>query len=573
MYICKICNKEFNSLTGLSNHIRMTHKIGSKDYFDKYLSIENEGICQTCGCKTKFLGLGRGYSKVCSNKCISRKHTTGYSGKCKICNKEFSSLEIHLNVAHNLNSKDYYDKYMLKENENICLNCGSETKFISLNKGYTKTCSRKCTFELKKKTETHIIKECLFCGNKFESLKSSNRFYCSEECFRASELPSEKRKITNMEKYNTNFVFQSKNVKDKTKDNRMKKYYTSLFSSDRLDDLVTPIFNINEYIGTKNKKYKFKCKKCDTIFDDTLSNGKIPMCPKCFPNIFIKSKGEEEIYDFLKSLMNENEIIRNDRKILNGLELDFYIPNKNIAIEFNGIYWHSEISGNKDKNYHLNKTKICLEHGIQLLHILDYEWELNKEIVKSVISSKFGIYKCRLFGRKCIVKEINNNDAKSFLDSNHLQGQINSKICLGLIFNNELVSLMTFGKNRFSKNNEWEMYRFCNKKYISIVGGASKLLSYFIKNYKPNKITTYADKRWSNGNLYEKIGFEKDNESNPDYFYFKRFSEFFHRLSFQKHKLKNKLEIFDATLTEWQNMQLNGYDRIWDCGNIKFIYG
>jgi hypothetical protein len=94
------------------------------------------------------------------------------------------------------------------------------------------------------------------------------------------------------------------------------------------------------------------------------------------------------------------------------------------------------------------------------------------------------------------------------------------------------------------------MYRFCNKKYVTVIGGASKLLSYFIKNYNPNEITSFADKRYSNGNLYEKIGFTKNLETNANYFYFKRLNEVYHRLSFQKHKLKHKLKNFDETLTE-----------------------
>jgi predicted transcriptional regulator len=338
MYICKICNKKFNSLKGLSNHIRSCHKMTSQDYYDNFLLKDGENLCKTCNNKTKFLGLIRGYSKYCSNKCISRKHKTGYSGRCLICGKEFDSLEIHLKSTHNISSKDYYDKFLLKNKENICENCGGVTKFISLKEGYSRTCSRTCTFELNKKNKTYITKECLYCGKKFDSLKSSNRLYCSKECFNKSKLVLIKRQRTNLKKYNSNYGFQSEIIKDKIKETRNKKFYESLFSSDRLSDLVLPKFNIESYSGTKEELYKFECKKCGNIFEDTLRDGKVPMCPICYPKNYIHSKAEEEIYNYLKTLINKSEIIRNDKVILNGLELDFLIPKYKIAIEFDGLY-------------------------------------------------------------------------------------------------------------------------------------------------------------------------------------------------------------------------------------------
>ena len=115
------------------------------------------------------------------------------------------------------------------------------------------------------------------------------------------------------------------------------------------------------------------------------------------------------------------------------------------------------------------------------------------------------------------------------------------------------------------------MHRYCSKIGYQIIGGTSKMLSYFIKKYKPTSIITYADKRYSDGKFYEKIGFKKTNLSKPNYFYFKGNSGLMSRIQFQKHKLKDKLDIFNPELTEWENMQLNGYDRIWDCGNFVFV--
>ena len=136
---------------------------------------------------------------------------------------------------------------------------------------------------------------------------------------------------------------------------------------------------------------------------------------------------------------------------------------------------------------------------------------------------------------------------------------------------------MTFGKLRMSLGNSdidgyWELYRFCSKTNTSVVGGASKLLNYFIKTYNPKKIISYADRRWSAGNLYEKIGFKKVSDTPPNYWYFGRGNSYkrHHRFGFAKHTLSKKLEIFDPNLSEWENMKANGWDRIWDCGSIKY---
>jgi hypothetical protein len=153
----------------------------------------------------------------------------------------------------------------------------------------------------------------------------------------------------------------------------------------------------------------------------------------------------------------------------------------------------------------------------------------------------------------------------------HIQGKDKSSIKLGLFYQNELVSVMTFGKSRYNKKYQYEMYRFCNKKEHQIVGGAGKLWMYFVRTFNPVSVVTYADRRYSNGKLYENLGFITVGVSSPNYFYFKKGTILLmSRIQFQKHKLKNMLKIFDSNMTEWENMQNNGYDRIWDCGNYVF---
>jgi len=238
------------------------------------------------------------------------------------------------------------------------------------------------------------------------------------------------------------------------------------------------------------------------------------------------------------------------------------------------LYWHSEIMGSKNKVYHYNKTLNCELKNISLIHIFENEWYKKQEIVKSVLKNLLGVNGIKVYARQCKLKLITSNETvENFLVHNHMQGMSSSSIKIGLFYNNELISLMTFGKSRFDKNYEWEMIRYCNKLNHSIIGGASKMFNYFIKNYHPKSIVSYNDKRYFSGRIYSKLGFEFVECTSPNYWYiFDSYSSVKNRIGFQKHKLKAMLPTYDENITEWQNMKNNGYDRIWDCGNGKWHF-
>lgn len=285
-----------------------------------------------------------------------------------------------------------------------------------------------------------------------------------------------------------------------------------------------------------------------------------------------KSKPEKELLDWLSEYVSD--LTASDRSILNDKEIDIYSDRYKIGIEFNGIYWHNyEFVG---KNSMINKTLLAKSKGVKLLHILETEWYNKKEIVKSIILSKFGIYNKKIFARKCEVRVLDSKTCTMFLEENHLQGKDNSKIKLGLYYNEELLSVMTFGCRKITGNNDMELIRFCNKLNTTVIGGASKLFSYFLSNHNVDKIKTYANLRLSNGELYSKMGFKFSHQSEPNYWYFKPQSpskmELKHRSGFQKHKLSTILENYDSSKTEWENMKTHGYYKIYDCGNLIFEY-
>lgn len=292
-------------------------------------------------------------------------------------------------------------------------------------------------------------------------------------------------------------------------------------------------------------------------------------CKKCKNS---KSNIEIELKNFIEGSQT-HRIKPNDRTILNGKELDINIPEYGLAIEFNGLYWHNELF--VDKNYHLNKTRECEKQGVQLIHIFEDEWVYKPEIVKSVLLNKLNLTPNKIYGRNCEIKEITTREAREFCENNHLQGYVGGSIKLGLFHNDELVSVMTFGKlrkalNSKGNNDEYEMLRFCNKLYTNVIGGANKLFKYFIKNYEPYTIISYADKRYSEGKLYKNLGFEYIHDSRPNYFYITGYKKREHRFNYRKDKLIKGG--FDSDKSEHEIMLEREIYRIYDCGNQKWVW-
>lgn len=225
----------------------------------------------------------------------------------------------------------------------------------------------------------------------------------------------------------------------------------------------------------------------------------------------------------------------------------------------------------KDRNYHLNKTKTAIVKNIRLIQIFEDEWINSQDICKSRILSSLGLCH-KINARSCVVKEITREDKNLFLSENHIQHNDKSCIYLGLLYNDELISVMTFGKSRYNKSYDYELLRFCSKKNIVIRGGASKLFKYFLRTYNPSSIVSYCDRRWGEGNTYINMGMNFEYDSKPNYFYISNRVQRESRLKYQKHKLKNILKEYDENKSEWENMNNNGYDRIWDCGNKVFTW-
>lgn len=280
---------------------------------------------------------------------------------------------------------------------------------------------------------------------------------------------------------------------------------------------------------------------------------------------FAKSSvGQLQVASYIESL--GFTIIMNDRKLIAPLELDIIIPEKHIAIEYCGIYFHSETWGNKDRNYHLRKYDLCKEKGYKLITIFENEWFNKKDIIKSILATKLSMNTYKIPARKTTFKEITYSDIKQFEIDNHLQGTRPANRYYGLYHENDLVMSISIGKSRYNKNITNEIVRMTTKKNVIVVGGISKL----IQHIGLSDCLTYADKRYGDGIGYSKVGFVKMKDSSPNYFYFhKKDHDTLHsRNKFQKHKIPN----VDMSKSEYENMLAQDYDRIWDCGNSVYYY-
>lgn len=283
-------------------------------------------------------------------------------------------------------------------------------------------------------------------------------------------------------------------------------------------------------------------------------------CPRC-----AGTQMQNDINDYINSLGLET--IFNDRSEISPHELDIYVPEKRIAVELHGLYWHSydRIEAPEEKMRHSGKCDKCGD--IRLIQIFENEWVEKTEIVKSVLESKLGMSK-RIYARKCQIVEISKRRHIEFMDENHMQGGKGCTVAYGLEHDDRLLAVMSFNKHH---KYQWEITRFATEVGMTVVGGASKIFKHFIREHNPDSILTFADRRYSDGNLYKKLGFDLDSITSPNYFYVKN-HRIFSRQQFQKHKLKDKLENFDPEMTEVQNMFNNGYRRLWDAGHHKLIW-
>lgn len=487
----------------------------------------------------------------------------------------------------------------------ICLT--SEVKWDNRNNCYRTYCSSTCA-GLDKERLDKIKKTTLSRYNGIGTQVKKNMNNIIQTIFNNKEEIVKRRKETNTKKYGKEHFSQTEEWSNKTKKknnknygtdwpaqssivkNKVKEYFNKMYGGHPMknDEIYQKQFNSYRTNGKHPRQLHINdenflllnssqhLEKLNLTYNLVEIAKLVGVYPKTVSDYFKKqnikiikhqtSSFEREVEDFLKDL--NIDYTAHDRTILGNQELDFLINDSNVAIECNGIYWHSDLF--KDSKYHLSKTNRAKDKNVQVIHIFENEWNKKSMIVKSRLKSILGKVEEKIYARKCKIVKLLKSQSDDFFNKNHIQSSCVSKVSYGLLYEGNLVAAMSFGKSRFTKKYEWELLRYCSIVDHSVIGGASKLLNQFCKENKPTSIVSYSDRRYSSGNLYKILGFEYVSTSMPNYYYFKsQILESRHK--YQKHKLKKILKFYDESKTEYQNMTNNGFLRIWDSGNDVWV--
>ena len=456
----------------------------------------------------------------------------------------------------------------------VCF-CGEKVKFIKYSKGYNKFCSKSCSAK-HSHMNSEIKQKRLIGLNRSNSdpkmrEKMTQKSIETKKSFSvAKKLEiNKKREKTTLDKYGV------KNIATLSKKEKVNKRLNNL-----KENIESENYSLRDFNHSDNL-LELECKKCKcgertfNIDRGLFFRRRLTGIKECM-NINPK-KGGNSKYEFeIMEILDEYKISYTHRYKIDNNEIDIYIPEYNIGIEFNGLYWHSELY--KEKKYHINKTNYFKERGIRIIHIWEDEWIYNNDKIVDYLLSILGKNDKIIYGRKCDIREVSKKETHDFLNENHLQGKLNIyKTSIGLYHNNQLVSIIVMGDlrnimGRKKTKGVSELLRFCNKRRHTIHGSFSKLFKYYLNNFQNNKIITYSNISKFEGNIYKLFGFEYIRKTNPNYYYLdpKNSLKKYNRWSFRKDKLIR--DGYDQNKTEHQIMNELGYYRIYDCGNYLFEY-
>lgn len=283
-------------------------------------------------------------------------------------------------------------------------------------------------------------------------------------------------------------------------------------------------------------------------------------CPSCRNGV---SSGESSIREFVRGQVEGVEVgVRN--LLPSGQELDIVVPSLKIAIEFNGVYWHS--SRFRDVNYHLDKLEECRGLGLRLLQVWEDDWRDRRPQVEEHIKQLLGTSNLpRVHARKTNPRIISRGDAQEFLDRTHIQGWVASSQYVGLFAEDSLVAVASFKY----QGDDLYLTRYATAALVR--GGHSKIIRWVEQNLTYSNLVTFADLTFSEGDLYKSTGWMQDKTIPPDYMYVIRNSRE-HKFKYRKKKFETDPKLkYVPGMTERELAELNGLLRIYDAGKIRFI--
>lgn len=440
-----------------------------------------------------------------------------------------------------------------------CLVCNKPLKITNFKRGYL---SNWCSQECRNNDKTYI-----------EYFKTKLNVF-------DRQTARTKREQTNLEKYGCSYQMQREEVKKivsfKNKNNintihNSRKTWLEKYGTVTPQNLHIPKESLIILESKDELEKMYAAYSSETIAE------KLQCSPSTVLNYFRKhgikidnsSKFNKEVIEFVSK--NTNDFIKeNDRKILEGKEIDVLIPSMNFGIECHGLYWHSLNSDElHEKKYHLQKHLLATQKGIKLIQIFEDEWKNRRNACENIIMSCLGVNQ-KIHARKCRMELIDSGMAYEFFKSNHIAGEIYCSTNIGLYYDDVLVMVAGFSRSRYQndKNKYSELIRLCSLKGFTVVGGASRIIKFF-KTINQTSLISYSDNRIGNGNVYQQCGFSFVKNINPGYWWVKN-DKRYSRHMFTKKKLES-LGFDTKNKTEIQIMFDNGFKILYDAGHRKWL--
>jgi hypothetical protein len=462
---------------------------------------------------------------------------------------------------------NYSKTIYTKSNINVCIICPIHGEFFQLPGNHLKGRGCKyCARNFKLTTKEFIKRAKEKHGNRYDySLVNYTRI--GALVIIICPIHGEFFQIAELHLNGKNCLKCSYIDRGKKKRNSIEKWISSA------EKTHNKFFDYSKSVYSKAKnKIEIICPKHGSFWQEANSHLRGIGCPKC--STLGTTKPHQEIIDFIKNELCISHLTENNRSIITPKELDIYLPDYKIAIELNGLYYHSfnKTESTEERQKHLIKFKLCQEKGIQLLQIREDEWNnpIKQEIWKSILRNKLGLSN-KIPARKTKFIPITTHEANEFLIINHLQGTTNQiKYSYGLQYQNELVGVITFCGHQKEYLN---LSRMAFKLNTNIVGGASKLFKNALKYLPKKDIITFSNNLYSSGKIYEILGFKKEKELPCSYEWWKvNTKNLYNKRQFRHKFLVQKLESYNPKLTEAENMFANNYRRIWDAGYSRFLF-
>lgn len=474
-------------------------------------------------------------------------------------------------VCHKIKSKRYYKN---KTNNFICRECKYQQtvneKYDGKNPGMMKAKETMLKKYGTTSTSQFIDYSKIDYNKRNEkSKKTLIEKYGVDNPAKSNEI-KEKIKKTNLEKYGETVAAKSEVVKQKMRKTLKEKYDGNMpgplvshikFLRQRKvqsDELNIEWLDANTFRGKYDSGpiyYHFKCKKCGNEFEDDFHSG-MPICRICNPAFNGISRTEKEIATFIKDNY-KGIVVENDREVLNGKELDIYIPKKKLAIEYNGTYWHgyrpdTSISVKQFKKIIEEKRLLCQKLGIRLITIDEADYIERKDVINRFLLDAI-LPRKRIYARECNIKELTTKEAKQFFNEYHINGYRGGYIKYGLIYDGEIICAAVFGKNKKYEN---ECIRLAYKTGIDVIGGWEKIRKHFNKPF-----LHYVNLKYFSG----------ENKTGCGYRVWLH-KHLYSRQQTQKQKLVKLINNYDDSISDFQNCLNNGAIIIFDLGNDIRLY-